>query len=256
VIIEHHRTETIGEIDRSLPTPLYYQLKQVLLRAIRAGEFDPAEPLPSESDLESWFGVSRITVRRAMTELATDGYIRRESGRGTFVIPEKIKWTSSRLGHTSSGLEKLGYEVTTTVLEARLRSAPKQVARKLELEDGTPLFFLRRLIYVDDEPLLLTRGYHDYGPDVTLTKQQLESTSLFVLMEDYYSEYRAEKTIGVTFATDEEADHLNIELNAPLLLVESLVRSQDGRARAFVKSLYRADRYKYRHIEVHGSFAK
>lgn len=252
-MIVEESSALVDAIDRSSPTPLYHQVKQALLSAIHAGEFRASEPLPTEKDLQQLLDVSRITVRRAMGELVAEGYVKRQSGRGTFVVPEKIKWSSSRLGYLRQDLAELGYEVSTKVLDSGLRPAPPHAALKLKIEEGAPIFFLQRLISVDGEPLLVTTGYHNYGPDINLTQEELEASSLFRLMDHYYGGYRAERTIEATMATDEEAKILKVKPKAPMLLTELLVESQDGVIRAFVKALYRGDRYKYRHTTRGGS---
>lgn len=75
----------INKPDRKLPTPLYAQIKQILLDRIQAGEWQTGNSIPTETELCSAFNVSRITVRCAMKELVTEGYLERTSGRGTFV---------------------------------------------------------------------------------------------------------------------------------------------------------------------------
>ena len=72
-------------LDKSLPVPLYHQLKNILMTGIESGEWQPDQQIPTEEDLSKRFGISKITVRQALRELAGLGYIRREQGRGTFV---------------------------------------------------------------------------------------------------------------------------------------------------------------------------
>ena len=72
-------------LNRTLYVPLYHQLKEILLRDIRSGKLKPDDRLPPEDQVAASYGVSVITVRRTLTDLATEGYIRRERGRGTSV---------------------------------------------------------------------------------------------------------------------------------------------------------------------------
>ena len=81
---------SLGSVNKDLPIPLYHQLKDSLLRAIEAGNWKEDQQLPNETRLAEHYGVSKITVRQALQELASMGYIRREQGRGTFVAQTRF----------------------------------------------------------------------------------------------------------------------------------------------------------------------
>ena len=78
------------KVDRSSPLPLHYQLKQHLLEKIESGEWKPNDLIPSEQEMQTSFGLSRITVRQALSDLVYEGLLIRERGRGTFVAPPKM----------------------------------------------------------------------------------------------------------------------------------------------------------------------
>src|SRR5215208_2910022 len=83
-------TVSLGSVNKDLPIPLYHQLKDALLKAIETGKWKSDEQLPNETRLAEHYRVSKITVRQALQELASMGYIRREQGRGTFVADRKF----------------------------------------------------------------------------------------------------------------------------------------------------------------------
>lgn len=236
-------------IDRGSPVPLYYQIKRILLRQIQDGYIGPEKAIPTEKELEERYGVSRTTVRQALSELAAEGYISRQPGRGTFVLRSKIQNLSIKLGGVAEDLASRGFRVRYQVLRHERRPAPAPVARKLGVEEGKPLLYIERLVWADEEPLALVMGYHDFGDGVNFTTEELERSSVFPLAEEKYGIIlrQADRTIEATAALDHEAELLHIKPGMPVLLVELLVYDQQGRRATFAKSIYRGDRYKYSH---------
>lgn len=234
-------------IDRSSPLPLYYQLRQILLRHILSGDIAPGEPLPTEKELQERHCVSRITVRRALSDLASEGYISRQAGRGTFVLRAKVQDRSEKLGGFVDDLVAQGYEVESQILGHGFRPVPHRVAQKLGVDVGQPVLYLRRLVYADSEPIGLATGYFNVGEEITFTREELNSSSIFPLLEQKYNIVlrRADKTMEATLALGDEAELLDVKPNTPLLLAELIAYDEQGQRVGFVKSLYRGDRYKY-----------
>lgn len=239
----------VTPLDRSSPVPLWYQLQQALLQLIQNGDFGPDAALPSEKELESIYGVSRITVRRALGNLATAGYVVRESGRGTFVLPPKVRHSSERIGGLHDDLAAQGYRVEAKVLEQGRPPAPASVASRLGLEEGHPVLYVRRLVFADGEPILLSANYHNVEPGIVFTRDELESDSIFKLLEQKHGVVlrRADRTIEATVALESDAKLLGVPPNAPMLLVRLIVYDDLDRPVSYVRALYRGDRYKYCH---------
>lgn len=170
-------------LDRDSPLPLYHQLKQYLLYRIHNGEIDTGEALPPEEELEEAYGVSRITVRRALGELVSAGFISRQPGRGTFVLPSKVEHSSSEVAGIRDDLAASNSDVLSRILESTVCPSPAHVARKLDLEEGSPLLYVRRLVFADGEPLPITTGCHNFKESVTFTFEELESDSVFRLLD-------------------------------------------------------------------------
>lgn len=234
-------------LDRDSPLPLYYQLKQTLLGMIQNGELAPGEPLPSEKELEDEYGVSRITVRRALSDLAAEGYLSRQVGRGTFVQRVKLQDRSERLGGFLEHLTGQGLEIESQILQLGREPAPPHVPRKLNVEEGQPLFFFQRFVLADGEPFALTTAYFDVPEHVVFTEAELKTNSVFPLLEHKYSIVlpRGDKTVEATAARAHEAELLNIDPDAPLLLTELIAYDSNDQPLGFVQTLYRGDRYKY-----------
>jgi len=248
-MFDDDQLRTTTAIVRSSPLPLYYQLKRILLRHIQDGHIIPGEAIASETELQERYGVSRITVRRALGDLASEGYISRQPGRGTFVLQPKLQDRSERLGGFSDNLSAQGFEVEWQILQYGMRPAPSSVARKLGVDESQPLLYFQRLVYADCEPIMLATVYVNVGEGITFTREELDSDSIYLLLERKYGivVHRADRTIEATLALEEEAQLLHIKPNTPMLLVRFVAYGQQGQRVAFVKALYRGDRYKYYH---------
>jgi GntR family transcriptional regulator len=245
-MFDDEQVRAINTIDRGNPLPLYYQLKQILLRHIQDGNIIPGKVLPSETELQERYGVSRITVRRALSDLASEGYISRQPGRGTFVLRSKLQSPSEKLSIGDS-LVAQGFKVGWQILRYGLRPAPHRVAQKLHVDEGQPLLYFQRLIYADDEPIVLAEVYVNVGEGMTLTREEINSDSAYPLLERKYGVVlsHADRTIEATMALEDEARLLQTKPNTPVLLVESIVYDRQDQPIVFVKALCRGDRYKY-----------
>src|SRR6266545_560700 len=127
---------------RDLPVPLYHQLTSVILREIRAGRWAPGDRLPTEDELMARFRVSKITVRQALRELATLGYVRREQGRGTFVQRPPLEEGPRELTSFTDEMHHHGLAASSQVLEQGLIAAPDDIADKLAIPAAAPVFRL------------------------------------------------------------------------------------------------------------------
>jgi GntR family transcriptional regulator len=236
-----------GALDPGSPLPLYYQLKHLLLRHIQSGDLAPGEPFPSEKELEERHGVSRITVRRALSDLATEGYISRQAGRGTFVLPPKLQDRSEKLGGFIDDLIAQGFQVRSEILDHSFTSAPLAVAEALDIAADHPVLYFEKLVYADGEPIALALCYFNIREHADLSLNDLNLSSIYPLLEQRYGIVlrRADKTIEATAAREREAHLMRTEPGAPMLLATLLIYDDSGKPSALVKALYRGDRYKY-----------
>ena len=235
-------------LDRSSPLPLYHQLKQEILRQIHNGTLDPGSTLPGERELENQYDVSQITVRRALSELAQEGSISRQPGRGSFVLAHKIEHSSVRPGGLFDDVVAQGLRVWSQLLEYKWLAATRGVAVKLNVSHGSSVLFIQRLLCTGSEPLGVFADYYSVGEDVVLTHEEIESTPITRLLEQQYGIAlgRVERTIEATLVLENEARLLQVRPGSPVLLVELLIYEESGRPLCFKKNLYRGDRYKYR----------
>ncbi len=221
-----------GDIDRTIPTPLYFQLKQILKDAIESNELKIGEAIPTEMELMECFGISRATVRQAVLQLVNEGYLRREKGKGTFVTqpPAKIPLMQS-LRWFSAAMARKGIPHTTQVLDKAIISPPDRVMACLQVEADTPVFFLKRLRLLDGRPYLIDRHYIPHSLCRGIETKDLENVSLYqTLVEEYeFDLHHGWRDFQPAVpATSEEIDLLEIYPTTPILHVESTVFARDG----------------------------
>lgn len=235
-------------IDPYAAVPKYFQLASILRQQIDNGEWKPREPIPSERQLEVIYNVSRTTIREAIDYLTRQGYLYREHGRGTFVSPPKLQKALMELTSFSEDLLKRGIRPGQIIREISIVIPPASILQRLELAPGTPMLRLERIRLGNDVPIGLQISYLVLEPGQSITRAEMEEAgSLYKLLQEKFHiiPSEADETLEVTVATKEEAELLQIEEGAPLLLSERVLFAQNRRPVEFVKILYRGDRYQY-----------
>lgn len=153
-------------IDKNLPLPLYYQLKQIIMNLIDEGIYQEDTAIPTEFELIKKYDVSRTTVRQALNELVNEGYLYRKKGIGTFVSPQSKIDENSDAFHTSiykvdRVINRNGFVCKTEFLDAGVVPATHDVAAYLEIETGEDVWFMDRVRYADNKPASFSRSYFD-----------------------------------------------------------------------------------------------
>ena len=234
-------------VDRDAPLPLYHQLRQALLGPMERGHWKEGDPIPTEREICDTYGVSRITVRRAINELVREGYLISQQGRGTFVARPKIQRQLSQLRSFSEEIGSAGLRPGSRLLSLRQEPALGDVAVALRLDEGDWIWIVERLRLVDDEPTIVSTAQLRLPPHVTLTPAQLHGQgSLWATLRTQGVTFaRSESTIQAFAGNERECQLLEVEPGTPLLLVESIVYSQDDAPIEYSRMVSRGDRYKY-----------
>ncbi len=219
-------------IDRTVPTPLYFQLKQILQQEIESGQLKSGDTIPTEMELIERYGLSRATVRQAILQLVNEGYLRRAKGKGTFVTqpPARIPLMQS-LRWFSAEMARAGIPHTTRILESAIIAPPERVIECLKIDPETPVFYLKRLRSLNERPYMIDRHYipHKFCPGIECLN--LENTSLYrTLVEEYHFDLHHgwREFQPVTPSSKEEIELLGIYATTPLLHVESAVCDREG----------------------------
>ncbi len=228
--------------------PKYHQLSVILKKKIDAGEWKPQSSIPSERHLEEQYAVSRPTIRQAIELLIREGYLYREHGRGTFVMPQKLQKGLLELTSFSEDLVKRGMKPGQKILEMKEEIPPEKIREKLDLPDEKKVLKIVRIRLGDEKPIGYQTSYLVMETGQNISREELEASgSLYRILQEKFHviPWAADETLEVALATREEAELLQVQEGAPLLLNERILWSQDRKAVEFVKILYRGDRYRY-----------
>lgn len=234
-------------VDRESAIPLHVQVRRRIVEMIRSAPADATTPLPTEAELMSLFGVSRITVRRAMSDLAAAGYIHRQAGRGSFALPRKLRHTSGRIGGASDEFREQGFDVKAEVLAIDDRVPPSEIAVLFGIQEDSPVQYASRVLYVDDKPISVVRMYFNLPPGARLSKEDLERESFLGVLRSRWNivPARATRTIEATLATEEDSRLLKLDLPAAVLIVDLIGYGASGQAVFHINVRYDSAYYKY-----------
>jgi GntR family transcriptional regulator len=230
-------------IDKNIPVPLYYQLKQILLDQMKHAEV--GELIPTETELCSLFNISRPTVRQAINELVTEGYLYRLKGKGTFISRPKIHQDFMIvLESFNDEMKEKGLTPSTKVLQLKLAKASEIVAENLQLDEGNDVIFLERLRSANDEPIVLVDTYLPNSLVQNILSKNLENESLYKIIErDYgYMIQKAIRTIEPSIAGEYEAKLLGVKKGAPVQYIETVTYLDSGVPIEYSIAKYRGDR--------------
>ena len=243
-----NKIEEFRTIDFESPVPFYIQIRDTIRIAIEQDQFKPGECIPGENDLCEYFGVSRTVVRQALDELVHEGLIVRKKGKGTFVCEPKIlERFGQEITSFYQAMSSMQYQIKTKVLRNEIGSADKETAKHLSINIGDPIIFIKRVRYLKDEPILVVSSYYPFDKCQELLKVDLSKKSLYEFFETSmgYTLKGGKRSIEAALADSEQAHLLDIQVGAPLLLINSVVYLDVGTPIEFYRSHYRGDRYKF-----------
>lgn len=236
------------QLQREAPDPLYLQIKDGLVAAIRAGQFEPHQRLPSERELSEQYAVSRMTVRQALLALAYDGVIYTRVGKGTFVAGPKIDQQLRTLTGFSQDVTARGNRPTSRVLDARVVGAAPDVAAALRMTPQNEVIRLARLRLSDDLPLALETTHLPFARFAGLLAHDFAAESLYGVLEIEFGVAltHADQVLEAAVADADEIELLELTPPAAVMRMQRLTVDSDGEPVEFVLSSYRGDRYKFR----------
>ena len=233
-------------LNKDIPMPLYYQIKEILLEYIRGSE--AGNSIPTEQELCEHFDVSRQTVRQAIHELVVEGYLRRMKGKGTFITEQKIKQDFLIvLDSFNDDVQRKGLVPATKVLELTLAKSDERVSEALNLPVGSDIVRLRRLRFINNEPFVLVLTFLPYHKLSNILARNFERESLYdVIEKDYgYTIEGATMTLEANVAGDYEAQLLGLKVGDPIHLIERRTSLTDGTMIEYTLAEYRWDRNKF-----------
>jgi GntR family transcriptional regulator len=229
------------------PIPMHHQVYLDLRRSLDDGTRLAGDRLPPERELAGHYGVSLITVRRALSELVQQGRIERTRGRGTFVLRPRLERDIASRASFADEMQERGLDPETRLISARPESASVAVAMALELEVGSPTVYLERLRLAGGEPYLLEQVHLPAERFPGLLASDLEHASLYELLATRYGTpvVRAREALEPVLLHAREARLLAQRRGAAALLVEGIAFTADDSPIEFGRTYVRGDRSRY-----------
>ena len=235
-------------LDEALPAPLYHQIYLVLRGIIREGVFGTGVLLPGEQTLARLFAVSRITVKRALNELAADDLVSRHRGRGTLIVGRPtMPVVRSSFDDLLESLHQMGLVTQIELLDvAQVVAGPAGVAAQMGAAADLPLQRVVRRRRLEGEPLSYLVSYTPQAIAAHYTERDLADTPFLTLLERAgAAPAEAEQWITATAAEPQVASALGVGASTPLLKIERVMRGADGRTVQLIHGWYRPDRFQY-----------
>ena len=232
-------------IDRDNPQKLYVQLFEILKERIEAVEWAVGSQIPIEEELCKTYEVSKATVRLAVSELARQGYLSRQQGKGTFVCKRIIPEGLSMVTSFKELMLEAGVSFSTKVLAQTVIMPIDDLDIKLDITEDKHVIYIKRLRLIDNEPILLQETYMPHDICHLPLEEDLESNSLLEILEKKCGVKitSVQDYIGIAYLNEEEGRLLGLSEGSAALLLEQLFYSGKKRVK-YTRSIKRPDRFK------------
>lgn len=233
-------------LNKNIPIPLYYQLKEILLEYIQHAE--SGRDFPTEAELCEQFDISRPTVRQAINELVVEGYLQRIKGKGTFIAGPKIKQDFLiGLQSFTEEMQSKGFTPTTKVLTLETSPCDDKVSNALNIPTGSEVIHLKRLRFANNVPIVLVATYLPAAKLPNILAQDFENESLYHIIEKNYGYViaRATRVLEARVAGEDEAELFGIKEGDPIQFIETIAYLDDGAPIEYSLAEYRGDKSEF-----------
>jgi GntR family phosphonate transport system transcriptional regulator len=229
--------------------PIYVQIADEIRNSINQGIYDKGEKLPSEAQFSEQFAVNRHTIRQAIALLKVEGLLRVDRGRGMFVAEKTIRYPIGKRVRYNQALKAQGRQGSYNLIRTIELPANASVAKKLEINQGEPVALIERLGFADSEPIIVASSYFPLKlfPDL-LTPENIEFLqeikSISKLMQKLYNcdHIRRSTSVSARLIQPQDARLMEIALNQPILLVESINQNLAGVVIEYGVTRFRGDK--------------
>lgn len=227
-----------------LNKPLYVQIQEHIAELILSGKLPPESKLQSEREFSEELGVSRMTVRKALTELVSEGLLERRHGSGTYVARPRVTYESHELINNLKAMRDRNLATASQLLEFSEVVASRRLAELLEVEIGNPLYRVVILRFANRVPVILERAFFPCSRCPNLEEWDLEKTPIFDLLVGVYgvSLSRISQTVEAVAANDIIAQQLRVEEGFPLMMLSRVFyNASTGKPIEFSQDFLRSD---------------
>lgn len=235
------------KLNTTTDIPLYIQLKETIKASIKEGIFPSGEKIPTETELSEQYDVSRITVRRAISELCQEDYLVKKQGKGTFVKQKKVQRKMEHLLSFSEACKANGRIPSRLVVNRQLISLSEDDANTMNLPTGSTAIMIDRVNLADGIPLICERNIFPYPNFEFLLEESLDG-SLYQLLEEKYHikiKYSLNSYLEITRATGDIAKLLKVSNGEPLFYLYSEIKDSQNNLVHISKEYILAEQYRF-----------
>lgn len=233
----------MSTIEKSNATPLYLQLKNKIKKEIRTGMLKPGDKIPSESQLQKEYNMSRVTVRNAMEELTSEGYIIKVQGKGSFVAQSDMLRLPVGVTSFTEDAKMQGVNLVSEVVKLGIEEIKSELDKEFfgERTGGKVLAF-KRVRSADGIPVIIEENHLAAGT-ISLSEEELKGSFYDILVNKYHMipANKGRRSIKIIFADEEIAHYLNLSLGTPVIESEMCVYDMNGDPIHTVKDIVRGD---------------
>lgn len=234
-----------SQINKSVPIPLYFQLKELILAEIKNGNYTSGSLIPTEKEFSDIFQISRTTVRQAITELVQEGWLYRVKSKGTFVSQPKITQDYiKRIESFNDQMYRSNMIPSTVVLELKTIKAEDIVAKNLKLSENDDVVLLHRIRMANDEPIVTSKTYLPYKECSFILEHDLENEQLYSILKTREETriFRIDRIVEAVEARSADVKLLNMKRGKPIQHFISVGYNAFGKPIEYTLSRYRGDR--------------
>jgi GntR family transcriptional regulator len=233
-------------IDKSIPIPVYYQLKEQLSLQIRDEIYPVGSQLPTEKAISENLDISRGTVRQAFNGLVSEGKLHRIPGKGTFVsdTATSINLVARRLTSLAEEMREKNIPFTSQILSKKIIPAEGRLLNKLNLNESDKIIYLERLGKTNNEPFVLAYTYIPEKLVSGIFEIDLMNTSFYKILKEEYGLNMggASRTLEAALAGEHESKLLEIPEGSPIHFMQSLAYLENGNPIEYSRLRFRGDR--------------
>jgi GntR family transcriptional regulator len=227
-----------------LNKPLYVQIQEFIAELILSGKLQPETKIQSEREFSEELGVSRMTVRKALTELVSEGMLERRHGSGTYVAKPRVTYESHELVNNIQAMQRRNIATASQLLEFSEVAASRRLAELLQVEIGHPLYRVVLLRLANRVPVILERVFIPCSRCPDLEEWDLEKNAILDLLGNVYSlkTSHISQTFEAVTAEETIAQQLRVEDGYPLLMLTIILYDTDqGKPVLSVQDFFRSD---------------
>lgn len=209
--------------------PLYLQVEADIKNDIVSKKYSPGQKIPTENELTQLYGVSKITIRKAMQKLTDEGVIQKVQGKGTFISYKKEKLFLNKTKGFKESLLDHGHSTKHNILQVSFLSGNEEITEKLKIPLHAKIVYLERLIWEDDDPIAIDKIYIDEAKFPGFVSKIAEDKSFYQILKDTYNIEPTSSIMEISgmLANNHVADLLRCNIGDPLFYIEKISNKEE-----------------------------